>query len=175
MTTNNKYRLALGITFVVIVASVLAARSTVGPVGQTGKLPAFELTAVADARQLLTAESLRERPALLNAWASWCLGCRTEHELLMELAESGRIAIYGINYLDMREDAARWLDYFGDPFELSIYDTEGVLGRDLGIEVLPTTILLESDGRVIFRHVGPIDRKILEGEIWPRLAKETVK
>ena len=88
----------------------------------------------------------------------------------MELAESGHIALYGVNYLDNREDAIRWLDYFGNPFELSAYDWEGELGGQLGVEVVPVTFLIGRDGRILFGKIGPLDARTMEEEIRPRLA-----
>jgi cytochrome c biogenesis protein CcmG/thiol:disulfide interchange protein DsbE len=88
----------------------------------------------------------------------------------MELAQSGKIAIYGVNYLDERDDAIRWLDYFGDPFEMSVYDHDGRLGAALGLEFVPGTYLLGDQGRILYRHVGPLDEKVMEQEIWPRVA-----
>jgi len=105
----------------------------------------------------------------VNVWASWCLACRTEHPLLMELEASGRIAVYGVNYLDKREDAIRWLDYFGNPFELSAYDREGELGGQLGVEVVPVTFLIGRDGRILFGKIGPLDARTMQEDIWPRL------
>jgi len=121
--------------------------------------------------ELTTAASFVKLPALVNVWASWCIACRDEHPLLIELAKSGRIALYGVNYLDVREDANRWLDYFGDPYELSVFDQDGSLGGVLGVEVVPATYLLGPDGRILYGHVGPLDAEVLRREIWPRLAE----
>ena len=154
-------------TPVLTALSILLAGCS-GPAGRSD-LPAFELATVADSRRLVTAASLVERPALVNVWASWCLACRDEHQLLMELAKSGQVALYGVNHLDTREDAQRWLDYFGDPFVLSVFDAEGGLGKRMGVDVLPQTFLLGADGRIVHSHIGPLSDQVLERDFWPRI------
>jgi len=152
------------------VSIYVAGRYGAGAAGHRRNIPDFELETVSNAAETATAASFARRPALVNVWASWCLACRTEHPLLMELAESGQIALYGINYLDERKDAIRWLDYFGNPFKLSAYDRDGRLGGQLGVEVVPVTFLIGPDGRILFGKIGPLDAHTMEEEIWPRLA-----
>jgi len=152
--------------YLTVVTGVLESAYT----GHRGRLPDFELETVADAGQRATAATFSRRPALVNVWASWCLACRTEHALLMELAESDRIALYGVNYLDGRNDAIRWLDYFGDPYDLSVHDSNGSLGRALGVDVVPGTYLIGPDGQILYGHVGPLDARVLDEEIWSRVA-----
>jgi len=148
----------------------LTSRPGAGLADRSDQLPEFELETVADSGRLVTGASFSRRPALLNVWASWCLACRNEHALLMELAQSGNIPIYGVNYLDDRDDAIRWLDYFGDPFEMSVYDQVGRLGAALGVEFVPGTYLIGNEGHILYGHVGPLDAKVMEQEIWPRVA-----
>lgn len=172
---SDKCKLAL-LCAVVTAASLMyiADRFGAGAADHRGRIPDFELETVADAGRSVTAASFSSRPALVNVWASWCLACRTEHPLLMELAESGRIALYGVNYLDDRDDAIRWLDYFGDPFELSVYDQDGRLGGALGVDFVPGTYLIGKEGRILYRHVGPLDAQVMEQQIWPRVAATKV-
>lgn len=137
--------------------------------GRSGELPEFEMETVADSRHLVSAESLAERPALINVWASWCLACREEHPLLMQLAKSGQLGLYGVNYLDTREDAVRWLDYYGNPFSWSVYDVEGSLGKRMGVNAVPQTFLLGADGSILYRHVGPLNSQVLQQDFLPRI------
>jgi len=165
-----------GVVATAVVSMYVSGRFDAGGGAYSGVMPDFALEEVSDAVKRVTAASLVKRPAIVNVWASWCLACRDEHALLLELAESGRIALYGVNYLDTRKDANRWLDYFGNPFELSVYDNEGSLGKRLGVEVLPDTFLLGPDGRILYEHVGPLTIDVMEKEFWPRLmAAEAIR
>jgi cytochrome c biogenesis protein CcmG/thiol:disulfide interchange protein DsbE len=83
-------------------------------------------------------------------------------------AEQG-VELYGINHLDQREDALRWLDYFGDPYETSLYDAEGQIGAALDIEALPVTLVLDADGVIRFRHLGVLDNRTADTVIVPLL------
>ena len=94
------------------------------------RLPEFTLQQVLNPQPGVTADSLKSRPALVNVWASWCVACRTEHEFLMELGKTAGLPLIGLNYQDNREDAQRWLSYFGDPYRFSVYDEDGTLGAD---------------------------------------------
>jgi cytochrome c biogenesis protein CcmG/thiol:disulfide interchange protein DsbE len=160
----------------VFLAAAATAMALIHVTGGSGKarsnrhFPDFDLATVANAESRVTLDSFSERPALVNVWASWCLACRTERPLLMDLSRSGRIAIYGVNYLDERDDAIRWLDYFGNPFVMSVFDEDGWLGGRLGVEFVPGTYLLASDGRILYGHAGPLDARVIDEEIWPRVA-----
>jgi len=158
-----------GTAVLAAISILLAGCSGPGVPGGHSDLPEFELETVADSRRLVTAASLVQRPALVNVWASWCLACRDEHRVLMELAKSGQVALYGVNHLDNREDAQRWLGYFGDPFVLSVFDAEGSLGKRMGVDVLPQTFLLGADGQIVHRHVGPLNDQVLERDFRPRI------
>lgn len=172
---SNKQSLLLLCAIVTAMSYMyFAGRPGAGLADYPGQFPDFELETVSNAGRSVTAESFSSRPALVNVWASWCLACRTEHALLMELAESRSIAIYGVNYLDDRDDAIRWLDYFGDPFEMSVYDYDGRFGGALGAEVVPATYLVGSSGRILYGHVGPLNEEVLEDEIWPRVGATEV-
>jgi len=170
MTDKRKRMLMLGVIAVALVSMYVAGQFGTGAAGSRSEMPDFELETVSSVATTATAASFERRPALVNVWASWCLACRTEHALLMDLAESQRIAVYGVNYLDDKDDAIRWLNYYGDPYELSVHDMSGSLGAALGVEVVPITFLLGPDGRILFGSVGPLNARIMETEIWPRLA-----
>jgi len=107
------------------------------------------------------------RVALLNVWASWCVSCRIEHESLVQLAPSNTVAIDGLNYKDRREDALRWLDYYGNPYAASAVDAYGLVAIDYGVYRVPETFVIDSRGVIRHRHVGPIDRKALDNTILP--------
>ena len=120
------------------------------------RLPEFTLQQVLNPQLGVTADSLKSRPALVNVWASWCVACRTEHEFLMELGKTAGLPLIGLNYQDNREDAQRWLSYFGDPYRFSVYDEDGALGKALNVEVLPVTFLIGDQDEILVRHDGPV-------------------
>jgi len=158
-----------------VVAGVLLAGMTLfgitSPVRKAERgadLPVFHLPTVRDADTLVDESVLGGAPAILNFWASWCLGCRVEHDFLLRLAYRG-FPIYGLNHLDNREDAMRWLDFYGNPFRFSIFDARGTVGSQLGIEALPVSLLLDKEGKVIYRHVGPLDEQSFADHFLPLL------
>ena len=101
-----------------------------------------------------------ELPALFNVWASWCVSCRYEHPVLMDLAGRG-VRIYGINYLDETAEAQKWLQQNGDPYLMSIKDKNGILGARIGLYGVPETYFVNADGKISKRHIG-----ILTEQVW---------
>src|SRR5258707_12804399 len=84
--------------------------------------PHFELPQLREATRTFTERDMRGKVWMLNVWASWCVSCREEHPVLLDLAASGAVPIYGLNYKDKREDGLAGLKGMGDPYRLSIYD-----------------------------------------------------
>jgi len=126
-------------------------------------LPGFSLPQLASGEQI-TDGDLAGEPALLNVWATWCISCRVEHPYLQRLADEG-VRIYGINYKDDSVAAREWLRDLGDPYTLSIVDTDGSLGLDLGVYGAPETYFIDAAGVVRYRHVGVIDERIWSGRL----------
>ena len=125
--------------------------------------PEFDLPSLTRPEERIGTESLKGEVALVNVWATWCVGCREEHPFLMQLAQTGTIPIYGINWRDNRVDALRWLEQYGDPYIASGYDGDGRVGIDWGVYGAPETFLLDADGIVLHKHLGP-----LTPEAWRR-------
>ncbi len=134
-------------------------------------LPAFALPTVADPKRRVGPEALRGRVYLLNVWASWCVSCREEHPLLNELARNKTVTLIGLNYKDKREDALAWLAGMGDPYELSFADTDGRLGIELGVYGVPETFVIDKEGIIRYKHIGPLTPAALEQKLLP-LIKE---
>lgn len=133
--------------------------------------PTFQLSQLHQPAKTFSAQEMRGKVWLLNVWASWCVSCREEHPLLMELARSGALPLYGLNYKDKREDALAWLVEFGDPYLLSAADIEGRVAIDYGVYGAPETYLIDREGVIRFKQVGPISTELLQQKILP-LAKE---
>jgi cytochrome c biogenesis protein CcmG/thiol:disulfide interchange protein DsbE len=136
--------------------------------------PAFQLAQLKDPAKTFSAEQMKGKVWLLNVWASWCFSCREEHPLLLEYARSGAIPIYGLNSKDKREDALSWLAELGDPYVLSVSDLDGRVGIDYGVYGAPETYLIDRNGVIRFKYIGPVTPDIWTGKILP-LAKELNK
>jgi cytochrome c biogenesis protein CcmG/thiol:disulfide interchange protein DsbE len=130
--------------------------------------PDFTLPGIAD-RPGLTRADLAGRVTLVNFFASWCAPCRVEHPLLMRLAAEGRVALYGIDYKDKPEDAARLLAQLGDPYRRIGVDRDGRTAIDFGVYGVPETYVIDKQGRIRFRQVGPISAADYDGKILPLL------
>ncbi|MDJ0655943.1 MAG: DsbE family thiol:disulfide interchange protein [Xanthomonadales bacterium] len=129
--------------------------------------PEFELPVLGREPETLSKKDLSGAPYLLNVWASWCPACQIEHPYITELAERGPVPVYGLNWKDAREDAIRWLDFFGDPYRASLFDGDGRTGIDFGVYGAPETFLIGADGRVLEKHIGPLDAAAFQEKFAP--------
>jgi len=136
--------------------------------------PAFRLPQLKDPSKTFSTEDMRGKVWLLNVWASWCVTCRDEHPLLFEYARSGDVPIYGLNYRDKREDALAWLGELGDPYVLSASDTDARVGINYGVYGAPESYLIDRNGVIRFKQIGPITPDIWQKTIVP-LARELNK
>ncbi len=134
-------------------------------------LPAFELPTVLDPEQRLSHDELRGRVSLLNVWATWCVPCREEHPVLVGIARRGEAIIYGLNYKDDREEAVNWLETLGDPYVKSGFDPTGRAGIDLGVYGVPETFIIDANGTIVYKHIGPFDDKIWRETLLPLVKK----
>ena len=131
-------------------------------------IPEFDLPAVPPRGLGLASDDLKKGDVvLINVFASWCVACRVEHPLLMELARSGVVQVYGLAYKDPPENSDRWLGQFGDPYTRTGVDRDGRVGIDWGVYGVPETFIVSGDGRIIDKHIGPISPADLENKILP--------
>jgi cytochrome c biogenesis protein CcmG, thiol:disulfide interchange protein DsbE len=133
--------------------------------------PAFSLPLLHDPGRQLSSDALRGSPYVLNVWGSWCPECRTEHPVLTRLAASGRVRIVGYNWKDEREDALRWLQQFGDPYWTVVADVEGRTAIDWGVYGAPETFLVDGDGVIRWKHVGPVSDEHVQDGLLPALER----
>ena len=133
--------------------------------------PAFSLPLLDAPDQSLSAQDLRGKVWQLNVWASWCVACRQEHPLLVAMAKTGTVPIYGLNYKDKRPDALQWLEKFGNPYTQSIADTAGLVGIDYGVYGVPETFVIDKAGVIRHKLIGPITPESLRDEILPLVKK----
>lgn len=131
--------------------------------------PAFELPLLDDAEQTFTHTELKGRVSLVHVWATWCVTCRAEHPTLLAFARTGRVPVIGFNYKDDRALALRWLASVGDPYVLNVFDEAGAVAIDWGVYGTPETFVVDRDGIIRYKHVGPLTDDLIERELLPLL------
>ena len=128
--------------------------------------PSFELPQIHGDKPLSTAE-LKGKVYLLNVWASWCVSCRVEHPLLLQLAQAKIVPVYGLDYKDKPDDGRAWLAQNGDPYIASIVDRDGRVGIDYGVYGVPETFVIDRSGIVRYKQIGPLSVEALQQKILP--------
>lgn len=140
------------------------------PAALVGKpLPHFSGSTLKNPNKFLSEKQLKGKVSLLNIWASWCDACLEDHTMLMEITQRYRIPIYGINYKDHRDKATQWLQKYGNPYQVVLFDPEGQLGIILGASGTPETYIIDQQGIIRYKHVGPITPEIWRSELWPEI------
>jgi len=133
--------------------------------------PSFKLATLHQPDKVFTPEDMKGKVWLLNVWASWCASCRVEHPLLVEMSQKKLVPIVGLNYKDRREDGTQWLTRFGDPYALSAYDVEGKVGIDYGVYGAPETFVIDKQGVIRYKQIGPITPEARDNVILPLIRK----
>jgi cytochrome c biogenesis protein CcmG/thiol:disulfide interchange protein DsbE len=129
--------------------------------------PAFTLTQLHDEKIAFTPADMKGKVWLLNVWASWCVSCRVEHPLLVEMSKQNVVPIVGLNYKDKRDEGLQWLAKFGNPYVLSAFDVEGRVGIDYGVYGVPETFVIDKQGVIRYKQIGPVTPEALEKKILP--------
>lgn len=133
--------------------------------------PAFELPQLADPQKTFSPESMKGKVWILNVWASWCVACREEHPVLVELGKLQIAPIIGLDYKDKRDDAMTMLARQGNPYVLSAFDANGRVGIDYGVYGVPETYVIDQAGVIRFKHIGPITMELLNKKMIPMLSE----
>ena len=133
--------------------------------------PEFKLQQLHDAQASFTPQDMRGKVWLLNVWASWCVSCRVEHPLLVEMSKRHVVPIVGLNYKDRRDEGMQWLARLGNPYTLSAYDVDGLVGIDYGVYGVPETFVIDKEGVIRYKQIGPITPEALEKTILPLIRK----
>ncbi len=154
------------------------------------KAPAFSLPVLNENKNFSTQEMLG-KIWLLNVWASWCVSCRVEHPVLVDFAKQNTVVIVGLNYKEIKGDASlnasklsleeemhlatqranQWLNEKGNPYFLSVLDLNGKVGLDYGVYGVPETFLIDANGMIQFKHLGPITPDVLQNKLLPQIEK----
>jgi cytochrome c biogenesis protein CcmG/thiol:disulfide interchange protein DsbE len=133
--------------------------------------PAFEASQLAEASKTFSPVSMKGQVWILNVWASWCVACREEHPVLVELAKSQVAPVIGLDYKDKREDALAMLSRQGNPYALSVFDGNGRVGIDYGVYGVPETYIIDKAGVIRFKQIGPLTMDLLNQKIYPLLTE----
>jgi cytochrome c biogenesis protein CcmG/thiol:disulfide interchange protein DsbE len=133
--------------------------------------PSFNLTRLDNATVSIRRDDMLGKVWMLNVWASWCVACRDEHPLLVEFSRKKLLPIYGLNYKDERLTGLKWLRNFGDPYDASLFDQEGRVGIDFGVYGVPETFIMDREGIVRFKQIGPLTPDVIRTQIEPLVRK----
>jgi len=170
----NRYLLPLGIFVLLIfllgIGLSLNPREVPSPL--IGKpAPAFQLPQLHDPAKTFSPKELQGKVWVLNVWASWCVACRDEHPVLTALARSGIAPVYGLNYKDKRGEAIGWLRRYGDPYQASLFDADGRVGIDYGVYGVPETYVIDKQGVIRYKRIGPVTPDIVQSKVAPLIAE----
>ncbi len=133
--------------------------------------PAFNLPQLVEPEKTFGNQNLKGQVSLFNVWASWCVSCRQEHPLLVEIARQNILPIYGLNYKDEREAGLDWLKRLGNPYTLSIQDADGKVGIEWGVYGVPETFVIDKQGVIRHKHTGPITEEAWRKTLLPLITK----
>lgn len=133
--------------------------------------PEFRLATLAAPDTEVGLADMRGQVWLLNVWASWCVSCRQEHPVLMQFARDNVVPLVGLNYKDTRPEALGWLKEHGDPYTVSVVDADGRVGIDFGVYGVPETFLIDREGVVRYKHIGPVTPEAVRDVLLPKIAE----
>ena len=129
--------------------------------------PLFNLTQLANEKTTFAPEQMKGQVWVFNVWASWCGACREEHPVLMRFAKEKQAPLIGLDYKDQRPDALALLKSRGDPYQFSVFDQNGKVGIDYGVYGVPETYIIDKQGVIRFKHIGPITDDVLDKKMYP--------
>ena len=129
--------------------------------------PAFDVPQVDQSDKRFSPADLKGKVWVLNVWASWCVACRVEHPLLVEFSRSHAVPLIGLDYKDKRDDALKFLGQHGNPYDLSAFDGDGRVGIDYGVYGVPETYIIDKNGIIRHKVIGPITAEAMEQTILP--------
>ncbi|HSI53840.1 MAG: DsbE family thiol:disulfide interchange protein [Ramlibacter sp.] len=129
--------------------------------------PAFKVPQLIAAEQQFSPADMKGQVWMLNVWASWCVACRVEHPLLVQIGASKVVPLIGLDYKDKRMEALGFLSKHGDPYNLSAFDPDGKVGIDYGVYGVPETFIIDKNGVIRHKQIGPITPEALEKTILP--------
>ena len=133
--------------------------------------PIFKVSQLGNPSAFLSPEEMKGQVWILNVWASWCVACREEHPVLVEMSKLKMAPLIGLDYKDKRSEAMAMLESRGNPYTLSAFDADGRVGIDYGVYGVPETYIIDKAGIIRFKQIGPITPEVLEKTIDPLIAQ----
>ena len=150
----------------------MSRNPTAIPSALIGKpVPQFSLPPVKGRPLGLSSTDLHGEVSLVNVFASWCVACREEHPVLMQMKADNIVPIHGLDYKDQPDNAARWLNTMGDPYTRTGADIDGRVAIDWGVYGVPETFVVTKDGRIAYKQIGAVTPKVLDEKILPLIRK----
>jgi cytochrome c biogenesis protein CcmG/thiol:disulfide interchange protein DsbE len=132
--------------------------------------PAFVLPTLDDPDKTVSKTSMLGKPYLINVFASWCFACGEEHPVLMSEAQQLGVQLVGYNYKDIPDEAKGWLAKHGNPYSMIIADRDGRTAIDFGVYGAPESFLVDSQGVIRYKRIGPLTPDVIEKELKPAIA-----
>jgi cytochrome c biogenesis protein CcmG/thiol:disulfide interchange protein DsbE len=137
--------------------------------------PAFQVPQLHEAEKTISQKDMLGKVWLFNVWASWCVSCRAEHPVLVELSKRNVVPIVGLNYKDGRDEGKQWLQQFGNPYVMSAFDADGRVGIDYGVYGVPETFVIDKTGTIRYKHIGPLTQEAVETKVLPLVQELNAK
>jgi cytochrome c biogenesis protein CcmG/thiol:disulfide interchange protein DsbE len=157
---------------VIILWKGLSLHPTEVPSPLVGKpAPEFQLPTLFNPANISLTSDLKHHVTLLNVWASWCIACADEHELLMKISKNKSFVLVGLDYKDNPDDAKKWLSDKGNPYQLVVMDKQGQTAIDWGVYGTPETFVIDKKGIIRFKQIGPINDDNWQQIFLPLIAK----
>ncbi|MFN0038169.1 MAG: DsbE family thiol:disulfide interchange protein [Burkholderiales bacterium] len=166
----NRFVLPLGLFVVLVIFLAIGLRLNPREVPSPlidKPAPAFSLVRLDQPQVALAPADFRGRVWILNVWASWCAACLEEHPVLIDLAKKNIVPLVGFNYKDAGPDAHRWLARHGNPYEVTVVDADGRAGIDWGVYGAPETFVIDKEGFIRYKRIGPVTPQLLDDTILP--------
>jgi cytochrome c biogenesis protein CcmG/thiol:disulfide interchange protein DsbE len=155
---------------VLLVGLKRAPEKSILPSPLVGKpVPQFTLPNLFDNTQPVSSESLKGHWSLVNVWGTWCVECRAEHQVLLQIKQQAQVPIIGIDWKDQNEDALSWLAQLGNPYALVATDGDGRVAIDWGVYGAPESFLISPAGTVVYKHIGAMTDQVWQREFLPRV------
>ena len=170
--TRLVWTLAVFIALIALLAFGLRLNPREVPSPLIGKpAPAFELPLLTEPDKRFSQKDMLGKVWIMNVWASWCPPCLVEHPVVTRIAQSGLAPVVGLNYKDTRDEALPWLKRNGDPYQLIAFDANGRIGIDYGVYGVPETYVIDRQGVIRYKHIGPLTADVVQKKVEP-LVKE---
>lgn len=165
---------AVLVAMVALFAYNIGRDPTLVPSPLIGKpAPAFDLPTLGGKPAQLDVAALRGHPAVVNFFASWCVACKVEHPYLLQLAREQHVSIIGVDYKDSDDALRDYLDTHGDPYHLIVLDRDGTMGIDWGVYGVPETFVLDAQGVIRYKQIGPMSPEDWQAHVAPLLASSS--